>query len=99
MPFSRFVCAHYERKQWFIADLRDSLRVEGLTAESAQFVRHTSAKSPQLSLLDHPCVPLPPAPERAFHIAEFTPSFPSAVFSFRKNSFHIAKFVVYLIEK
>ncbi|AJG22624.1 hypothetical protein RR42_s1035 [Cupriavidus basilensis] len=37
--------------------------------------------------------------ENAFHIAGFAPSFPRISFSFLENTFHIAKFNRYLIEK
>jgi hypothetical protein len=39
------------------------------------------------------------APERPFHIAEFAPKFFVAAVPFAENTFRIAKFVVYLIEK
>jgi hypothetical protein len=47
----------------------------------------------------HPCSPRPPTTESAFHITEFAPNFPGALFPFVENAFRIAKFAAYLLEK
>jgi hypothetical protein len=62
--------------------------------------KQTSTKSPrQLSLLKPSVLVLPPTPESAFHIVEFSSNFRRITFPRFENMFHIAITIAYVIEK